>query len=234
MSKIQNEHHKDVVEKYKQGESVSNIAKAYQVSSKTIVNLLIKLNVYTSVKKDSYKNYLGMSIHNFIVLSKSEKTDSYKRVYLDCKCICNTVFTGNFNNIKTGKTKSCGCLDLPTGNKRSGAAALKKLYRSYITGANKRGYNFELSLEDFERYVKSNCSYCGAKPSRIQYAYHKAEKVSDEFIIVNGIDRVDNKIGYLLSNCVPCCKKCNTIKMDMSRKEFLTHIQSILDYQKEF
>jgi 5-methylcytosine-specific restriction endonuclease McrA len=31
---------------------------------------------------------------------------------------------------------------------------------------------------------------------------------------VQGIDRVDNSIGYTPDNCVPCCTQCNRIKLD--------------------
>lgn len=46
----------------------------------------------------------------------------------------------------------------------------------------------------------------------------------------NGIDRVDNEIGYIYENCVCCCKVCNTMKMNLSVYEFLNHISKIFKY----
>ena len=34
-----------------------------------------------------------------------------------------------------------------------------------------------------------------------------------------GIDRVDNDIGYILSNCVSCCSNCNDIKSNSTFKQ---------------
>ena len=46
----------------------------------------------------------------------------------------------------------------------------------------------------------------------------------------NGIDRVDNKIGYTLKNCVTCCKYCNNAKKDNDVdefKEWLEYVKTI-------
>lgn len=237
MYKIQKEDYDKIVSNYKQGETPSSISRRFQVSPKTIINLLTKLKVYNKISKDSYKNYINTSQYNYKIISKSDHTDTFKRVYLNCECNCGTLFVSNFNNIKVGNTKSCGCLNLTVGVKRKGEAALRKLYNSYVSGASKRNYSFELSLKEFESYIFKDCQYCGEKPSRKQFAYHRTVKTkgksSDEFIIVNGIDRIDNTLGYSLQNCVPCCKKCNTIKMDMTKVEFLEHINKIIKYQKE-
>jgi hypothetical protein len=36
----------------------------------------------------------------------------------------------------------------------------------------------------------------------------------------NGIDRLDNALGYTTANSVPCCKPCNQAKNDRSVDEF--------------
>jgi 5-methylcytosine-specific restriction endonuclease McrA len=81
-----------------------------------------------------------------------------------------------------------------------------------------------LSFEDVIYLINQDCTYCGDPPSRVQWAYHRTRTPkglsTDEFKIVNGIDRVDSKLGYTKDNCAPCCDKCNTIKMDMTLDEF--------------
>ena len=49
----------------------------------------------------------------------------------------------------------------------------------------------------------------------------------------NGIDRVDNKIGYELDNCVSCCIKCNKAKSYFGQDEFLNHIKKIYKHSIE-
>jgi len=46
----------------------------------------------------------------------------------------------------------------------------------------------------------------------------------------NGIDRVDNNIGYLLYNCKPCCANCNYLKKEYDYTEFLNKCKQIYEY----
>jgi len=46
-------------------------------------------------------------------------------------------------------------------------------------------------------------------------------------ILVNGIDRKVNFVGYQSNNCVPCCASCNYMKQDMNEKDFLNKIDRI-------
>lgn len=51
--------------------------------------------------------------------------------------------------------------------------------------------------------------------------------------VYNGIDRVDNSVGYVLSNCVPCCSTCNRMKGTMSSEEFKEKIKLIYSRQNQ-
>jgi len=75
-------------------------------------------------------------------------------------------------------------------------------YKTYKKRAEKNFPNSKMiSEEEFSELVKQECYYCGKKGT-------------------NGIDRVDNLQGYVLSNCVPCCKHYNYVKGDLSIKDF--------------
>jgi hypothetical protein len=76
---------------------------------------------------------------------------------------------------------------------------LEQYYKNYITSAAKRGYTMSLSFEDFKTYVLSPCYYC-------------TSFVAEE---VNGIDRINNDIGYEKDNCVACCETCNMMKFTL-------------------
>jgi hypothetical protein len=72
----------------------------------------------------------------------------------------------------------------------------KTYYKSYYTKAYKRGYDFTLTEEFFLKTISSPCYYCNH--------FKDGEAV--------GIDRVNNSIGYVPENCVPCCEICNRMK----------------------
>lgn len=85
-------------------------------------------------------------------------------------------------------------------------------YRYYKNSSESKKFDFDLSLEDFEDIIFEKCVYCG---------YYNES-------YFNGIDRLDSNIGYINSNCVPCCILCNMIKNNMSVEMFLKKIEHIL------
>jgi hypothetical protein len=95
--------------------------------------------------------------------------------------------------------------------------ALRKLYSTYKSKcAKSRGFEFDLTLEEFKELTSDDCFYCGRQPSTVHY--YSSE---DQQYIYNGIDRLDTKRGYTLHNCVPCCTQCNTGKWDYTYQEFI-------------
>jgi hypothetical protein len=90
---------------------------------------------------------------------------------------------------------------------------LDRYYGEYNANARKRGLLFDLSFDVFCELVSSPCEYCDA---------HVANEV-------NGIDRVDNMVGYIYENSVPCCGVCNKMKSDYTIDEFKAHIVRIYE-----
>lgn len=86
-------------------------------------------------------------------------------------------------------------------------------YIRYITDAKRRGREFKLSLEEFKNITNQVCFYCGKFSS------------DKDFV---GIDRINNNVGYILSNSRPCCDRCNYMKQEYSTEEFLSKIKEII------
>lgn len=104
------------------------------------------------------------------------------------------------------------------------------LYLQYKIGASSRNILFELSLEEFKKFITKNCYYCGqeATESKTSKTYNKTSII----IKNNGIDRLNNNIGYNMINCVTCCKMCNHMKKNYSKDTFLKHIYKIYNYNE--
>jgi len=58
--------------------------------------------------------------------------------------------------------------------------------------------------------IRGDCVYCGAAPDPL-----------------NGVDRVDNNLGYIAGNIVSSCKMCNIAKNNHSVDEFLSWIERV-------
>ena len=50
----------------------------------------------------------------------------------------------------------------------------------------------------------------------------------------SGIDRRDQTLGYIVSNCVPCCEMCNFMKKSLSEGVFIKRIDHILLYNGQY
>lgn len=95
-------------------------------------------------------------------------------------------------------------------------------------------------------YARSPQGYLSFYKSRCKQTSKREWKLSDEFAIYlflgkcryckkegssiqcNGIDRIDNNIDYIESNCVSCCWICNRMKGAQSHDDFINHIRVIL------
>ena len=146
-----------------------------------------------------------------------------------CLCECGNTSTVTSNNLAMGHQISCGCSGRhPTAEiikKRALGivkvdTGLKETYRSYKSNANKRGIQFELTLEDARDLFSKDCHYCGRKPSSMYIKSYYP-------FIYNGIDRKINSLGYLKENCVTCCGICNRSKVDLDYDVFLHMIEVI-------
>lgn len=138
-----------------------------------------------------------------------------------CECDCGGETVLSCGSLTGGNTKSCGCykrdraklIFLNPGTNPSYkhgrcTTANKRLYQ-YRAQAEKRGYGFFLTDDQFFELMAAPCKYCDQEHSL-------------------GVDRVDNNIGYTVVNSVPCCKVCNRMKNTHTLEYFLNHIKKIL------
>jgi len=132
-----------------------------------------------------------------------------------CQCDCGRTQATSLGNLARSIAKSCGCLRFNKTGTRSVIAAVLTTYKSC---AKQKGLRFELDIVAVENLILSPCFYCGAPPYRVWTISRVSGRHSSP--ACNGIDRVDNGKGYLKSNSVPCCPKCNYAKRDMSLNEF--------------
>lgn len=142
-----------------------------------------------------------------------------------CKCECGNIKSIYGHHLRNGASTSCGCYQterVRLANRIDRlTASLNRLYLAYAVSASSRDREFRLERELFDKLVQSSCEYCGYTP--------EGTKVLNSRLLValNGIDRKNCKIGYVESNCVPCCKACNRAKGIMGHDEFIEFAHKI-------
>jgi hypothetical protein len=156
------------------------------------------------------------------------------RIFYNCRCDCGEKLIVARGNLLSHNTLSCGCLKkeriIRSSTKPPGVAAFNALYGKYrISWAKRRGLNFELSKDEFRKLTQGNCFYCGAKPKR-DFSKANGKRFYNGSYLYNGIDRINNKKGYTMDNCVTCCYECNKMKGTFGIEFFLNRIGEIYNY----
>ena len=158
---------------------------------------------------------------------KSEKHGCLWR----CQCICGKIIPVRGVNLRTKRTKSCGCktaiMIAKKLRKKTNEAAFNALYGAYKKCAKDRKLDFCLTKKDVRKLTSSNCFYCGSKPRKIRKPTSKKSKN----YTYNGIDRVDNNKGYFMKNCVPCCTICNRAKFNLPVRQFKAWINRLVKFR---
>lgn len=158
-----------------------------------------------------------------------KKTAKTKRTYWVCSCSCGNTTSTTIGKLRSGHTISCGCRKKDGAGGRiprpHNAAKIDSLFSLYKTHAKQRNYEFMLSRSEFANILQQNCVYCGNRP-----AQEIGQNKRSEPFYYNGIDRVNNKLGYTQDNCVACCKWCNYAKGTKSRDEFFAHMLRIAEH----
>lgn len=89
----------------------------------------------------------------------------------------------------------------------------RSILKSYMNIDKKKGDNHicDLTLDFLDLKILNNpCVYCGDTQDNI------------------GCDRIDNSIGHLMSNVVPCCRLCNVTRMHNYTHEEMKELGKII------
>lgn len=181
--------------------------------------------------KPDFHYKIGQKIGNFTI-SSYEKEGMYK---LQCECGATIVgdsshITGKISNLlKDGYVACQKCqnkLRLEYDSLRKKDADyfnFKDAFNQVVNKAKTRGKEFGLTLEECINLFKQNCYYCSSPPSN----YKKRRDAENSVTQYQGIDRIDSSKGYYPDNVLPCCKHCNSAKLERTIDEFYTHIDNM-------
>ncbi len=146
----------------------------------------------------------------------------------ECLCDCGNTTTTVLTRLKTGHTQSCGCYRLDRVKEEctlpNNLGMVGQIYNRYRVAARKRNLEFSITLEEFQSLIYKPCVYCGVSNS------NKTTKNGTSSIKYNGVDRVENVLGYNSKNCVTCCHTCNRAKRTMTVEEFLAWVKRVYNF----
>ncbi len=180
-------------------------------------------------------DYTGRKIGRLFVKKYIASADApCKRAWV-CLCDCGkTVYLDTWTlthrrKMIDGSPRSCGCgvFSSKFKDKRYYTA-----WYTYVNGAKNRNYKWALTTVNFENLITNNCYYCGAAPSIKKSGHRRGNRaIRERNIAINGIDRVDNRLGYTTKNCVSCCEVCNKAKHALTVEEWTAWISRLVAFQ---
>lgn len=154
-----------------------------------------------------------------------------------CRCSCGIQKSVYSAHLKSGHSKSCGCL-----KKESCLKQIPKMrqiniqFEPKIASARsvwQRVYSDgNLTFDEFYEITQLNCHYCNEPPNNF-FSKRKANNcknkllIDEDTFIYNGLDRLDSSKNHSKNNVVPCCKWCNYAKRERSKDEFLEWVRKV-------
>jgi len=155
----------------------------------------------------------------------------WERIGPNCivQCDCGSPRkTVAWSSLKSGATKSCGCLRRELRKKYTSPFYVLRnmVLARYRSAAQTKGTEWLLTDDQFNTLVGGICHYCGCNPVSIQCA-----KWTNMIFAYNGLDRIDDAFGFTFENTISCCKTCSRGKGAMSHHEFIEYLNRAGNYQ---
>jgi hypothetical protein len=113
-----------------------------------------------------------------------------------------------------------------SGSTRKGKAAWVSIWSAYRYRAKQKGFDWQMTREEFDALLHADCHYCGRSPELAQGNLVTIKGVRYHY---SGVDRRDNAPVYSKETTVPCCAICNTAKSTLKEEEFIEHVKKIYD-----
>jgi len=167
-------------------------------------------------------------INGCTVLTEVPNTNNRKSYKVKCKCSAIFITTGQRLRHKDFKgCPKCSLKSRPQSSKKYTQIEYNFKYR-ILERVKGTDITVNITPDTWFKVASGNCAYCGASPIPLKRSARNGETP----LVLNGIDRMDSRKGYIDDNIVACCTTCNVMKSSLSKKEFIEHIGKIYEHTK--
>lgn len=218
----------EIIQDYKNGMKMSEIARKNHVADSTISGYIKPLNLPTNKVIVNINNWEGFK--EFFIETYNS-TDSMQEIY--DKLLQHPYFKRTTRkSISQRTTEIRNLFDLPPKMPENNYNSEYDRIRGYIIRnskycAKRRGIHFDLKYTDFE--LPEYCPIIGIK---IEYGAGSDGNASNHA----SLDRIDNTKGYIPGNVMIVSKLANTMKNEASFEQlqsFVTNYTYLLNYINE-
>lgn len=200
----------DAVKLHKQGLSVSDIAKKLGISAGRVYQLF-RTQGYKLPKFNSARGVKRLWTDEEIAYLK-ENLDKPASVLASELNRTHSAIVTKLYKLDAHTHYYCVVCEKEISQKGTYCTEHNWIARS-IAGTKNRckkiGREYSLSTQQAISLLLGKCIYCGEEGG--------------------GIDRVDSSKGYTVENTVSCCSVCNTMKLDLSKEDWIKKMRAILE-----
>lgn len=209
--------------------STTEIANELGLCSRTILDRLKDYGIKTSSRGEA-ADLLGKTVGFLKVLERIGSTSKPEALW-KCECICGNIIEKPSSKLIRRKWKSCGCKGL-------GRNGIMPNYfyvqiQQNFRVKEKQGLLCNISYEDCcELFITQNgfCNLSGLEimfaSNRHEHHYHNGTTAS--------LDRINNNIGYIKTNCQWVHKDINRIKHTFTQDNFIEYCKLISNFSKQY
>ena len=169
---------------------------------------------------------IGQRFGRLTIISEapSRKVTGGSKRMVVARCDCGTEKEMQLGNLRAGNSTTCGrCPDRGESSRfPPGVVGRNLTFAAYRRRAHKFEVPFDITVDDFEQISGLPCAYCGAEPGN-----RLSDRNGEGKFTYNGLDRVEPKLGYTLTNIVPACIVCNRAKSDQTLEEFRSWVERV-------
>lgn len=165
---------------------------------------------------------LGDKFYNWTVVGFITKA------YYECKCACGNLSKVRRCDLAHGKSRQCAECSVKDKVIFDFGSSKRSIIGTYRKNAKNSNRVWELTNEEALSFFAGNCHYCDREPQMAHTA-----SINSGTYWYNGIDRVDNDLGYTIDNCVSCCWACNAAKRGMPVEDFIYWLDAIAKFRSK-
>lgn len=157
-----------------------------------------------------------------------------KELHWRCECACGTIVRVSGGHLRSGWSKSCGCLRLDNGNQSrmwKGAGELSAKYWSAVkTSAKRREEKVEISIEyawDLFQKQGGKCALSGM--NLVFNSGRNANYSSDQ---TASLDRINSNLSYVEGNVQWVHKHVNKMKQSFTDEYYIAMCTEVAKYNE--
>lgn len=211
---------------YTENKSQREVAKSAGVSEACVSKWMKKHGIV----KTPERRWIGKTYGSLTVLRVVGK-DRHSHAILECVCECGTKISVLNHGLTSGNTKTCGCKSRKRGNEHPNFRGFEGIQLShwgqYVSGAKKRGLDFEITMEyAWGIYLEQN-RLCALSGQPIYFPKTRKQKSQS----TASLDRIDSDKGYVIGNIQWVHKEINRMKSNLHEVDFLEFVRQISEYR---